>query len=720
MCLIFIPPPLDDIVSVVRFKGSKRLGPGKHSRTVSMCQKIKHGRWRALAVVLVSASAFADQDIREVSGILTEMNTWILAQPKWITPLPGITFDFAGCKGVVTGEENGVGDLLPWVVERLSEANGVHLSTGKVMAGPVIDLALADIPAEFPAAVKVNDDMFERLGDQGYGLVITSEGITITARGIDGLRYGVITLAQIATDRTVLPGMAICDWPSLPWRGAQQDVSRGQAPTPKTMKRLSNVLAEGKMNVLELYIEHVYKYRAFPDIAPQEGYTQEEAGDMSAYAARRGIEIHPLLQGLGHAFQILGKPQYQHLRISPSEKMPWIMTYDIRKPEAVTMVTTMIDELCQAFPGELFNVDITEIDVEGLQADGLTPDQITDLVFGYVLQLNEAVRKHGRRLMITQGPLDSQGHLSGMGPKLDGLPKEIIIGSYYCAGGPYQPAWEKDFPRLREKGFDFFAQAWIYSHLWLTPWVNRSAEFSDLEVSRGLLHGAIGSITCDWGDAGHFHFVGEEWMPYLYHGACTWTGARLDRDYFRKAYARLLYGLETDDAVRAMEAASDVNAKGITVRDSNGAITEVATTYIWEFVHDPFTHPDITRIADPAGIGQALSDAIAPALEALSRALSAARRNRDNLEQWLFGVQCYAALGHKLLALGHHNDVAIPRERAADELMKVAEEYESLQRTFSRLWLEENRDNEGFQELVKRFAYTSVSCRKKAKEIFAF
>ena len=235
---------------------------------------------------------------------------------------------------------------------------------------------------------------------------------------------------------------------------------------------------------------------------------------------------------LGHSYHILNKPQYQHLRVGPCEKAPWIMTFDVRKPEAVRMVTTMIDELCEVFPGELFNVDITEIDIDGLQTNGVTLAQATDLVFNYVQQLNTAVKEHGRRLMIAQGPLDSQGHLAGMGPKLDGLPKEIIVGSYYCAGGPYQPAWEKDFPRLREKGFDFFAQAWIYSHVWLTPWVKRAAEFSDLEVSRGVRHGAIGSITTDWGDAGHFHFVGEEWLPFLYHGACAWTGAQLDRGLF--------------------------------------------------------------------------------------------------------------------------------------------------------------------------------------------
>lgn len=670
-----------------------------------------------MCVLSLSVWAEVQKTPQDVAKALAEQNVWILAQPKEIAMTSG-TFDLTGCAGIVA-RGDAAREILPWAAARLAAASSVQLPLLESAAGRVVSLALADTAEDFPAVLNVDDVAFAQLGDQGYALVVTADGVTLVARNVAGLRYGITTLAQIAIDRTILPGMAVRDWPSLLCRGVQQDVSRGQVPTPETMKRLADVLAEGKMNEFEFYLEHVYKYKAFPDISPPEGYAPEEAGDFAQHAARLGVEVHPLLQGLGHSFQILGKPQYQHLRISPSEKMPWIMTFDIRKPEAVQMVTTMIDELCATFPGALFNIDITEIDIDGLQADGLPLDQVTDLVFGYVLKLNEAVKKHGRRLMITQGPLDSQGHLAGMGPKLDTLPKDIIIGSYYCAGGPYQPAWEKDFPRLHEKGFDFFAQAWIYSHLWLTPWVNRAAEFSDLEVSRGLQHGAVGSITCDWGDAGHFHFVGEEWLPYLYHGACAWTGAQVDRDYFRNACARVIYGLNSDAAVRAMEAASDVNALTVRVRDKDGQETDIATTYIWEFVHDPFTHPDITRLVDPAAAGQAVLDATAPALAILQEELPKARRNKDNLEQWVFGARCYIALGHKLIALGHYQDAAVARNQVAGELEAVAQEFEALQADFQRLWLAEDRDNDGFRELVKRFTYTSVACRAKAKELQA-
>ncbi len=353
-----------------------------------------------------------------VAKTLTDLDTWILVQPKAVSALADASFDLSVCKGIAAKDVPRA--LAQQAADRIFAASGARPALPDTApAEAALSLVLADEPGKFPPGVKVDAAVFEQLGGQGYALAIEKKGVTLAARSIAGLRHGVTTLAQIANDRTVLPGMILHDWPSMKYRGVQQDISRGQVPKPETLARLADVLAEGKMNQMELYIEHVYKYKAFPDISPPEGLAPEESKALALHAAGQGVEIHPLLQVLGHSYFILNKPQYQHLRIGPCEKTPWIMTFDVRKPEAVQMVTTMIDELCETFPGELFNVDITEVDIDGLQATGMTPDQITDLVFNYVLQLNDAVKKHGRRLMIAQGPLDSQGHLSGMGPKLD-------------------------------------------------------------------------------------------------------------------------------------------------------------------------------------------------------------------------------------------------------------------------------------------------------------
>ena len=56
---------------------------------------------------------------------------------------------------------------------------------------------------------------------------------------------------------------------------------------------------------------------------------------------------------------------------------------------------------------------------------------------------------------------------------------------------------------------------------------------------------------------------------------------------------------------------------------------------------------------------------------------------------------------------------------SAGVIVEVAVEFETLQNDFQRLWLAENRDNDGFRELVKRFTYTITPCREKAKSLLS-
>jgi hypothetical protein len=49
----------------------------------------------------------------------------------------------------------------------------------------------------------------------------------------------------------------------------------------------------------------------------------------------------------------------------------------------------------------------------------------------------------------------------------------------------------------------------------------------------------------------------------------------------------------------------------------------------------------------------------------------------------------------------------------------VAKEFEALQKEFPRLWLAEDRDNDGFRELLKRFTYTIAPCRDRAAALRA-
>lgn len=649
-------------------------------------------------------------DAGQVAQLLSSLDVWMLPQPK-AAAATGSAFDLTRCKGIrLIGEAPKNDALARDFPAMLRLRSGVSLGTAAPQDPEgCINLGLFPNGEPAPQFSGVTGSQLRALGPQGYVIHIDSAGVTAAATDAEGLLYAARTIAQIASERTILPGVHIRDWPSLTYRGVQYDVSRGQVPTAAALKRLADVIAAAKGNMLELYIEDVFQWKSHPDIPPPEAITAQEARALFDHAASRQVEVHPAFQGFGHWDKILAKPAYRPLGVSGS-------TIDIRKPVAVALIRDMVGELCAAFPGKFFNVDITENDSAAYFSSGTKPADFNELIFQYVLKLREMVSRHRMRLMVMQGPLANTGYLAGLGPVIHKMPKDVIIGSYYTAMGIYS-GWEKDFPLLRRTGVDFFAQSWIWSHCWLMPEVSGSIRCSDAEVSRGLEHGALGSITCDWGDFGHFQLVGQTWYPSVYHAASAWTGAKLDRDYFNSSYCRVFYGIEDDGVARSIKMLGDINVQPVKVREPSGKIVQAGSLHYWEFWNDPFADPNITKLADPASTGEDILKQANPAASQLATATKQALRNRDNLEQLLFCARCYQAMGRKLVAVSHHRDAQVPRSRVAGELADVAKTYEGLREEFSRLWPAECKDGAGFRTLVRRFDNTIVPCTRKAHEL---
>ncbi len=581
------------------------------------------------------ADATAALDVKsdpgQVAALLAKLDVWMLPQPKSAAAI-GTSFDLAQCKGIrLVGEAGKPPSPAKDFPALLRERSGVALGMA-TQPSPTgsITLGLFSHGAPWPDVPGIAASEVQDLGPQGYVVHIDSAGIAAAATGAEGLFYALQTIAQIARDRTILPGVHLRDWPSLMWRGVQYDVSRGQVPKEAALERLADAIAEAKGNMLELYIEDVFKWKSHPDLSPPEAITAEEARELFRHAANRRLEVHPAFQGFGHWDKILAKPAYRPLGVSGS-------TIDIRKPQTIALVHDMVEELCDVFPGKFFNVNITENDAAAYSSSGTRPADFNELVFQYVLKLRDMVGAHRMRLIVMQGPLGDTGYLAGLGPVLDKLPKDLVIGSYYTAMGIYS-GWEKDFPLLRKTGIDFFAQSWIWSHCWLMPDASGSIRCSNAEVSRGLQHGALGTITCDWGDFGHFQLVGQTWYPSVYHAACAWTGAKLDLDYFDRSLCRIFYGAKDDAIARAIKRVGDINGQKVKVREPSGKVVESGSQHYWEFWNDPFADPNITKLAAPSSTGEEILREANRAADELATSSKQASRNRDNLEELLFAA----------------------------------------------------------------------------------
>ena len=694
-------------------------GRGLGLRTLRLCCFVVQRRLVWLTLLFCGLAAEAgpafETNATQVAKLLAAADTWVLPQPKAVA-LTGESFDLKRCKGIRL-----VGCNDPWLKTDfpalLQERCGVRLkaATGKPGRG-CISLVLCPQEMPPPGVKSLSPQDLAGLGEQGYCLRVERSGITAGAATEQGLYYAARTLAQIANGRTRLPGMVMRDWPSLRWRGFQYDISRGQMPKLASLKRLAAVTAEARMNMYEPYIEHVFQWERYPDIAPPEALSPAAARELFDYAARFHMDVHPLMQTFGHFYNIGLKPPYRKFMVEDGG------TVDIRKPEAVAFVTNLIDEVCAAFPGKFLNVDITEIDDAAFKKTGTTQAELNELTFQYALKIREAAARHGMRLMIAQAQLSAEGSLAGLGSVAERLPKDILISDYYTA--EFYGGWEKDFPRLQKLGLEFFVQPWIDSHGHIMPYVGHSMDFSDIEISRGLQYGAVGSTTCDWGDDGHYHLPAVTWFPFVYHAASAWTGAKLDRGYFNQAFCRLVFGTENDAIARAILLVGNINGQKLKLRNAAGGIDEPAYSgnstfgrYYYEFFGDPFSDPKVLDIVEPGRKG---AEILQPALEAeklLEGARGQVRQNQDAIERLLFTARNYEAMGRKLIARDHFLDHNIPRAQVAEELLVLAKTYEGLKAEFQRLWLADCMDAGSFRGYVQRFDNTIVPCRKKAEEL---
>jgi len=655
-----------------------------------------------------------EKEPKRVTALLTSADAWLLPQPKQAGLTDG-GFDLkrAGKIQLAGSKSEAARKVLKELPGLLKERSVIELNNP---AGLPILLGVFPDGKLFASLRGIGEADLKDLGPEGYVLHIDSKGVSAAAASPIGLRYAVRTLAQLAADRVVLPGLHIRDWPSMKYRGVQQDVCRGQVPTVETIKRLTRVLAEAKMNMLELYIEHTYKFKAHPDNSPPEGYSPEDAREMFKYAANLDVEIHPMFQVLGHAGTIISKPQFVKYAVRPLEQI-WRMTYDIRKPETVDFVLEMVKELQDTMPSKLFAVDVTEIDAEGFNKTGTKTEDIGRLILDYMIKLQDVLGKKGARLVVVQGPLQDQGYMGGLGGYLDKLPKQSMVASYYTT--TLFNCWEKDFSRLKELKIDFLANAWIYAHNRLMPWAGGAADFSDAEVGKSLLHGSSGSITCDWGDEGHFHFVGQEWYSFLYHGASAWTGANVDRDYFNQAFTRLFYGIKNDSVARAILLATSIYGKNVPVRDDKGKISNAdpMNIYLWGFFDDPWTEKNTASLADRVATGQQILATENQAAELMKGSMGQAKRNQDNLEQLMFGILNYQAMGKKFIASGHYLDAKVPRAQVIQELGEIVRMYETSKADYRRMWLVEDRENTTYQNFLAWYDRTIMPCKQKIEEL---
>ncbi len=216
-------------------------------------------------------------------------------------------------------------------------------------------LVLADEVADQPPArgIKfvIGDPEAEKDLSEAYRLSLREDHIRITAKTGDGLLNGLRTLAQLA-DAGTIPCGEIVDWPNMPLRGSHlcyhlvRETLAYNTPNFDALMQLIDRLASVKINAVLLELESMFPYQKHPKISCQIAFTPEQIEKIRRRCALHHIEIIPLVQCLGHAYNVLTHEDYAEYRELPDH----IQQYCPTNPKVADLYMEFVDEYRAAFP----------------------------------------------------------------------------------------------------------------------------------------------------------------------------------------------------------------------------------------------------------------------------------------------------------------------------------------------------------------------------------
>ena len=338
---------------------------------------------------------------------------------------------------------------------------------------------------------------------EAYNLKISSDGIVIKAEGIKGAFYGVQTLRQILENEKI-PCLEIEDKPDFKFRCAYLDITRGKIPKLETIKKFIDKIAYMKMNALQLYVEHTYEFKEYADSLERTGYiTADELKELDLYCKENFIDFIPSLSTFGHLYELLQKDRYKHLRMledydpDKAENCLWLEkgmhhTLDPLNPESIELVKSLIDQYCENFTSEWFNICCDEtFDLKtGEKHKDKDPGE---LYINFVLQIIEHLKKKGKKVMMWGDVLSSHPE------QLSKLSEDIMLLNWYYRANPEKEIVKRFYDKGRKQILCVGTSAWVT----MVEDIDTSLPNIENMLNLGYEYGAKGIITSIWGDFGN-------------------------------------------------------------------------------------------------------------------------------------------------------------------------------------------------------------------------
>ncbi len=554
------------------------------------------------------------------------------------------------------------------------------------------------------AADKVNDPcvllLRKGLAPEGYRLRINARGIRLEAESTTGAAHGVRTLAQIVQQSGAqrLPRVSITDWPDFAVRGQYYDLCRGRVPTLERLKEQVDLLAFYKMNQLQLYIEHTFRFRQYPEIG--RGASPLSAEDVMAlddYAARRHVELVPSLASFGHLASVLRHERFRDLAedwgvgkyVDPAVDQHRCIrgwTVSPANPKIYPFLDSLFAEFLPCFRSKRFNICCDETWDLGQSYELCQKKGKGRVYLDHVAKVSRLAKQYGKTVMFWGDIIRNHPEL------IKHIPKRLTVLDW-----DYSHA--RDFEAIRDfkkAGLEFYACPGTSSWVSLFPRLPEAMANISGFAAAGKKHGATGLLNTDWGDGGHYNFMEFSWHGYLFAAEQAWN-TRASAETFTRRFCRLFLEVDRPDLTRALTDLGDV------------AQLSCSGYYQSIWLHIFFARPD-----EPIFDGQ-VRDAVLSRegrihkkrmrltakvgrdarhkLVRIRRVLVRYDKQKETdshgvLPYWIFAVDTLIHAARKLAAFGPGGrDTPAARKQLKKELR-------SLQRRFEKLWLARNRKSE--------------------------
>ncbi len=315
------------------------------------------------------------------------------------------------------------------------------------------------------------------LGDEEYEMVIDDGGVKIKARTLQGARYALYSLRQIAiperatlkVEGWIVPKGEIKDKPNMDFRGVH--ICWFHESEPWEIERQIRLAAYYKMNYA--VIESWGTFRS--DVAPWFGWkdgsmTKKEIKRLTAIADDLGITLIPQINVFGHAAQArshAGKhatldvdPKYQPL-FEPLAGWNWCLS----NPETRKLLQAMIKELHEAFGRPpYFHIGCDEANRPS--CPDCASQSYSKLFVEHIKAMNETVSSLGARtimwhdMLISWEPRWNGFVTNGTKETAEGflaLPRDIIVADWYYGGA------KAEYPTIdyfKSHGFSVLTSPW--------------------------------------------------------------------------------------------------------------------------------------------------------------------------------------------------------------------------------------------------------------------